>query len=131
MEDFISFDDFDKLEKFDGLSDEICNWYDIVRGKVLRLEKVQEYKHEEYGLNGVLHFTQKGGEEERVWAPRHFLKELYTNRGPSHRPYFISRGTEKDVIGGKAVFQLAYIDIKRNFTLFFSPKEKNEGKMGF
>ena len=130
MEGYPSLEEFNKLERFDGESDEVSNWYDVVRGKVLRLEKVQEYKHESYGLSGILHFTLKDESEERVWAPRHFLKELYSRRGPSHRPYFISRGTEGDVIGGKARFELVYIDIKREFQLFFSPKERNEGEKG-
>ena len=127
--EFISRIFFDKLEHFTG-DDDVLHWSELKVDVVYKIDKIQEYIHKQYGLSGILHYSDEA-DEYKVWCPKHMFKQILANRGDTTRPYFVSQGVVAE--SNKALFQLSYIDVKKEFPIFFKPIEKkgnDEGTKG-
>ena len=118
MAGFLTDAEWESSDKFDGTSP-IPKWKEIPEKilfclNVIEQKQVPGLKFETF----ILNFTDKQGEEYRVYAPSHFIKQIRKNRQRNMRPYFISHGTVEKAASTIASFELTYKVERKTWDIF-------------
>ena len=116
MASFVSNAEWEQGEKFDG-SDPILKWKEVQQKTIFSLISIEKMKSSPFE-SYILHCTDKGGEEYKIFAPSHFVKQIRKNRKTNARAFFCSHGLVQRGTNLIASFEIIYREENKVWNIF-------------